>query len=903
MAPPPPPHYPYYYPNRHGAYRRTRQAAGRSPVGLRNDRRPKARLDNHKKKTAQHHDGEKKAKPKSDTIIIRIASNVGGDIPKLSDPEPFDSNPFVNLTNYMHSPTYYPTPMAGRINDHCWRSAFLKAKAFVTQLTNEEKANLTTDFSTADSPWYGETGEIPRLNLSSLRLQWGLHGVGGDSHFTTFLPAGITTASTFNKGLMYSRGAIIGKEARKKGMDIVLGPLIDPTGRSAAGGRNWEGFGPDPYMAGVVATESVTGIQDQGVVATVMHYVGYSQEHFRNLEEWQAHGYNNLTSSGSSFIDDRTMNEVYIWPFANAVKANAGAIMCAPQKLNNTQGCKNSYMMNYKLKRELGFQGFVLSAGMSQNEPPAALAGMDMSMPRLKASENKLREMMLRNYDKDGFPQSRLDDMATRVLTSYYYVTQHRNGHQSFVGDEENLSNKSAYDNILVDVRDGFHYRVALEIALEGIVMLKNDDSALPIEGMRTIGVLGAAANLGPSGSKCDDKFGCHDGAIFQGWGDGGVNPPFVVTPYEAVNARAARDRIVVRSNFDSWDLNQAEAVASSTDANIIFVAANSGEGNHVVDDNKGDRKNFTLWHNGDELIKKAVEVNDHNIVVVTAVGPVDMEKWIEHPHVKAVLFTGPGGEEAGAALAHVLFGDFNPSGKLPFTIARNVNHYIPIETEVPRDGIPKAYFGEMSLTDYKWFDQNLISPRFEFGFGMSFSEFSYSDMKITTQRNPSLTLGAPPDYWGKDGNATTAKAFQQEFKAASGDFQFPSGYNDDHNDDPVLNGGAVGGNPMLWDVMYQVAVSVTNHGPFDGAVVSQLYVSFPQDDQALRTAPKQLRGFSKTSLVVGETANVLFDLMWRDLAVWDVVKQTWVVQRGDYDVFIGGSSRQLETLGRITIA
>jgi beta-glucosidase len=175
--------------------------------------------------------------------------------------------------------------------------------------------------------------------------------------------------------------------------------------------------------------------------------------------------------------------------------------------------------------------------------------------------------------------------------------------------------------------------------------------------------------------------------------------------------------------------------------------------------------------------------------------------------------------------------------------------------------------------------------------------------MKITTQRNPSLTLGAPPDYWGKDGNATTAKAFQQEFKAASGDFQFPSGYNDDHNDDPVLNGGAVGGNPMLWDVMYQVAVSVTNHGPFDGAVVSQLYVSFPQDDQALRTAPKQLRGFSKTSLVVGETANVLFDLMWRDLAVWDVVKQTWVVQRGDYDVFIGGSSRQLETLGRITIA
>jgi hypothetical protein len=248
------------------------------------------------------------------------------------------------------SPAVYPSPLGG--TDKAWEESYKKAAELVRQMTLVEKVNITSGTGWMMGMCVGNTAPVPRLGFPSLCLQDGPLGLRFTQNTTAF-PAGITTGSTWNKQLMYLRGEAHGREAKLKGVNVILGPAMGPVGRSPLGGRNWEGFGSDPVLQGIAAAETIKGIQSQGVIATAKHFIGNEQEHFRQSWEW---GRPNAISSN---IDDRTLHEIYAWPFAESVRVGVGSVMCAYNQVNNSYACGNSKLMNGILKDELGFQGFV----------------------------------------------------------------------------------------------------------------------------------------------------------------------------------------------------------------------------------------------------------------------------------------------------------------------------------------------------------------------------------------------------------------------------------------------------------------------------------------------------------------------------------------------------------------
>lgn len=224
------------------------------------------------------------------------------------------------------SPPWYPSPKGG--TDAAWEESYKKAKTLVEQLTLVEKVNITTGTGWSMQMCVGNTGPVPRLKFPALCLQDGPLGIRFADNITAF-PAGITVGATWNKELMYERGRAHGLEARLKGVHVLLGPAMGPLGRMPAGGRNFEGFGTDPVLQGIAAAQTIKGIQSEGVMATAKHYIANEQEHFRQAWEW---GTPNAISSN---IDDRTLHEIYAWPFAESVKAGVASIMCSYNQVSS----------------------------------------------------------------------------------------------------------------------------------------------------------------------------------------------------------------------------------------------------------------------------------------------------------------------------------------------------------------------------------------------------------------------------------------------------------------------------------------------------------------------------------------------------------------------------------------
>jgi beta-glucosidase len=246
---------------------------------------------------------------------------------------------------------YYPTPKGGWIAS--WTDSYGKAAEVVANMTLAEKVNLTTGTGLLMGPCVGNTGSALRFGIPNLCLQDSALGIASTDNNTAF-PAGITTGATFNKALMYARGFALGEEARGKGVNIQLGPTIGPLGRKPRGGRGWEGFGADPVLQGFGGSETIKGMQDNGVIATVKHFIGNEQEMYRM--DIIPHG---LMKAISSNIDDRTLHELYAWPFMDAIKAGVGAVMTSYNDVNGSACSQNSKLINGILKDEFGFQGLV----------------------------------------------------------------------------------------------------------------------------------------------------------------------------------------------------------------------------------------------------------------------------------------------------------------------------------------------------------------------------------------------------------------------------------------------------------------------------------------------------------------------------------------------------------------
>ena len=828
----------------------------------------------------------------------------------------------------------------------------------VEKMSLVEKVNVTSGTGWSQDLCVGNTGPATVVGFPALCLQDGPLGLRFADHSTAF-PAGITVGATWNKDLMYRRGKAQGTEAKLKGVNVLLGPSMGPLGRMPAGGRNWEGFGSDPVLQGVAASQVIRGIQDAGVIATAKHLIANEQEHFRQSFEW------GLPNAMSSNLDDRTLHELYLWPFAESVKAGVGSVMCSYNLINNSYACGNSKLMNGILKDELGFQGFIQTDWLAQRSGVAsALAGLDMTMPGdglLWQDGKSLFGPRLTEAALNGsLPMERLNDMATRVVAAWYQLKQDNQtewpapppegkggpNFSSFTDDKIGLIHPGSDDktkaevNKFVDVQGkgpNFHGHLAKQIAVEGTVLVKNDGGLLPLSkkgssrrrdntGKYKVGIFGEDAGPGDGPNVCPDR-SCNQGTLGSGWGSGAVDFPYLVPPLKALQSAFDPEFVDISSILSNEiPAKTASSLLNDQDLCIVFINSDAGEGFLSWNGIRADRNDLYAQKGGDKLVQRVAREcgrgKSDTVVVVHAVGPVVLERWVDLPGVKAVLLANLPGEESGNALADVLFGDVDPSGRLPYTVGKSLSDYGPGGQILyyPNGVVPQQDFDERLYIDYRHFDKQDIAPRYEFGFGLSYTTFEFSGLTITEKKTKSAlpaprpdTTATPPSYSTDIPDPSTA-LFPPGFRKLRnriypyiastssikhGKYPYPKGY--DQAQSPSPAGGGEGGNPDLFTPHLSVSVNMKNTGTRNGTQVVQVYVSFPEGVVDTSTGEeidfpvRQLRGFEKIELEAGKSQTVEIELTRKDLSYWSRGLGNWVMPtEGKFTVSVGASSRDL---------
>ncbi|PWZ01225.1 hypothetical protein BCV70DRAFT_159208 [Testicularia cyperi] len=765
-----------------------------------------------------------------------------------------------------------------------WESHFNKAKHIVSQMTLEEKANMTIGLGLA---WRceGHSGSAERLGIPEFCYQDGPAGVRA-SDFVTVFPAGVTTGATFNRDLMYRKAKAIGEEFRAKGVHVALEPVTGgPLGRSPYQGRNWEGPGSDPYLVGEYAYQTVAGTEDAGVIATSKHFILYEQELWRQLDglddPWRHVSYQNKRTYSAN-ADDRTLHELYLWPFMNAVRAGTGAIMTVYNRVNHTQGTESSYLLNDILKEELGFQGFAVSDWYSAYDTVNTFnAGLDVIQPGgIDGGKRPQTAAHTVEAVRNGsMSEARLDDAAIRRLTQFYRFN-HDDPDYPTVSFKDMDLNSYDEDGLFInhnrDVR-GDHDQIAFEVAQEGITLVKNTQSegkldrhgrpfGLPLTKGQKIGVFGSDAGPNPNGlNACQNWLSigtqyCHgnstnNGTLAVGWGSGGGYFTYLVDPLSALSQRIRSDRVGgIESNLNNaapHDAHYRKQIANQVDAALVFVQASSGE--------NVDRFDLELFAEGSKLVQEIASWNNNTIVVMHNTQQVLIDEWFNHPNVTAVIMPHLPGQESGNSLVPVLYGDVSPSGKMPYSMLKRADakHYPTIDWSHNPD--PHVNFDEGLFIDYRQWDKLDLEPLLEFGFGLSYTTFEMDSLSVTP----------------KKGHYPTRVPNTQK----------------------TVN--PPGGPDYLWDYLASVSVKVKNTGCMDAKEVAQLYIRYPS---SANTPPKQLRGFDKVEVPKSATRTAKFSLTRRDFSVWDVVQQKWVVEDGEYEILVGNSSRNLPLSYKLTL-
>ncbi|RSM10911.1 hypothetical protein CDV31_007039 [Fusarium ambrosium] len=775
-----------------------------------------------------------------------------------------DAQDVITSDTYFYglSPPVFPTPEQQESGP--WAEAVAKAKDLVSRMTLEEKVNLTSGVST-DTGCSGIIPGISRLGFPGLCLADAGNGVRNTDYVNSW-PSGIHVGASWNKDLSYYRGYYMGSEAKVKGVNLLLGPVIGPLGRVVQGGRNWEGFSNDPYLSGQLVHETIDGIQTAGVMASAKHFVAQEQETHRLPASITG------AESVSSNVDDRTLHELYLWPFSDAVRAGVANIMCSYNRVNNSYACDNSKLLNGYLKGEMGFQGFVVTDwGAQMSGMASALAGLDAVMP----SSTLWGANLTKGINNGTVAESLLDNKITRILASWYQLKQD----QDFPTPGYGMAKELWKPHLIVDARNASAKPSLSMGAVEGHVLVKNTNNALPLksdmklvslfgyslkapdknnpqpaDGMFSSWAIGAQSanltelNIGFMGNlSLSYSAIAPNGTLVSGGGSGASSLSLFSSPFDALVSRAQKDGTALFWDLESWD----PQVNPTSDACIVAGNAWASEG--------WDRPALYDEYT-DSLIRNVADKCANTIVVLHNAGTRLVDGFLDHPNVTAVIFAHLPGQESGNALVSLLYGDENPSGRLPYTVARNETHYgsllKPDLTLAPHryQHFPQSNFTEGVFIDYRHFDAKNITPRFEFGFGLSYTKFEYANLQIS--------------------------------KSASSYGAYPTG------------DIAQGGRADLWDVIATVTADITNAGDMDGKEVAQLYIGIPGSDVPVR----QLRGFEKPLLKVGETTTVTFNLTRRDLSIWDVVAQEWLLRQGNYVVSVGRSSRDLPLSGTLQL-
>ncbi|MBS2211427.1 glycoside hydrolase family 3 C-terminal domain-containing protein [Carboxylicivirga mesophila] len=683
----------------------------------------------------------------------------------------------------------------------------------ICQLTLEEKVKMCHAQSKFSSPG------VERLGIPEIWMSDGPHGVraeiewdswnyaGWTNDSCTAFPALTCLASTFNPELAYKYGVAIGEEARYRKKDILLGPGVNIY-RTPLNGRNFEYMGEDPYLASVMCVPYIQGVQANGVAACVKHYA------LNNQEVWRGHI--------NVKVSDRALHEIYLPAFKAAVKdGEVWSVMGAYNQYNGQHTSHHKVLINDILKGDWAFDGVVVTDwGSAHDTKEAALNGLDIEMGTgtdglTSSTENAydyyyLAKPFLEMLKSGEIDESVVDDKVRRILRLMFRTNMSK---------ARPLGRKANQE----------HFDVAREVAQEGIVLLKNHKSFLPLdpETTQTIAVIGENATR----------------MMTIGGGSSELKTVHEISPLEGIQKRFAKANIihsmgyasgpsaygrVIPSHLDTDSLKQA-AIQVAKEADIVLFVGGLNK-NHEQDCENGDRKSLNLPFGQDELLSEIMAVNNHVGVVLVSGNAVAMP-W--QAQAKAIVQAWYLGSETGHALADVLSGDVNPSGKLPFTfpvkLEDNGAHAFDA-LSYPGDGVDQVYKEDI-LVGYRWHDTKQIKPLYAFGHGLSYTSFKIHAAEVeSAQYQP---------------------------------------------------GDAV-----------QLSVNISNTGKQAGAEVLQVYV---HDSKAAVMRPlKELKAFRKVKLAPGESKLVEFSIPVDSFAYYDEDKEEWHLEAGQFKLMVGTSSQDI---------
>ncbi|MCO5998985.1 glycoside hydrolase family 3 C-terminal domain-containing protein, partial [Actinoallomurus rhizosphaericola] len=575
----------------------------------------------------------------------------------------------------------------------------------MAQMTQDQKITLLHGTG-ASSPYIGNTAAIPSLCVPAMGLEDGPGGPGDGLGGVTQLPAPVAGAATFDTALEQQYGVVAGSEFAGKGADVALGPTLN-IDRDPRWGRGFESFSEDPYLTGQMAVAQIKGVQSQGVMAQAKHAAVYNQETYRN------------GMSDNAIVDTRTLQEIYLPGFQAAVGQGAAAsVMCAYSVVNGKFACENPYLLNTALYQQAGFTGFVTSDwGALHSAAPAANAGMTQEMPGSAFFGDQLRQAVANGQ----VSQATLDTMVSRVLTQMFAF---------------GLFDKTKTGSTGAVVTTDAHKATARQIAEEGTVLLKNN-GVLPLSTSTTkkIAVIGADGGAGVAS---------------VGGGSATVTSSGTVSPLTGIQNRAGSGATV---QFEAADgtggIDRAVTLAKSVDVPIVFATYPQNEGT--------DNTSIDLPGQQNQLISSVAAANPKTIVVLHTGSAVTMP-WLNQ--VSGVLEGWYSGQEVGNALAAILFGDVSPSGRLPVTFPASLND-VPAHTTAqwPGNGSQVQYSEGLDV-GYRWYDAKNITPLFPFGYGLSYTTFSFSNLQVGALGSGGSTVTATVTNTGSRAGAEVAQLY-----------------------------------------------------------------------------------------------------------------------------------------------
>src|ERR1700678_2972369 len=546
----------------------------------------------------------------------------------------------------------------------------------MSKITQAQEIDLVTGAS--GSSYVGFTPAIGALCIPALNLQDGPDGVGDVLTNVTQLPAPVDAAATWDPAAEKLYGQVVGTEQAAKGTTIAPGPTINIV-RDPRWGRAFESIGEDPYLNGTLGAAEIQGVQSTGTMAQVKHFAVYNQETNRN------------TSADNAVVSTEAEQEIYLPAFQDAVQQGAASsVMCSYSYINGTAACQNPYLLSTVLRQQFGFTGFVPSAwGATHSTAASAHAGLDMDMP---GNDGYYGSALASAISSGSVSQATLNSAVSDILTEMFAFG---------LFDKPPAGSPAETATSAADQAD------ALQIAEEGSVLLKNSGNVLPLSASKdsSIAVIGADASTSPQTA---------------GGGSAGVNSSGTITPLQGITA-AAPSGVTVNYNDGSSD-SSAASLAASSSAAVVFVSNYESEGS--------DLTSIDLSSADNSLISAVAAANPHTIVVLNSGSAVTMP-WLSS--VKGVLEAWYPGQQDGTAIASLLFGSTDPSGHLTVTFPTSLSE-VPASTTAQWPGENgTVQYSEGVDVGYRWYDSQGLTPLFPFGYGLSYTTFSFSNLNVGT--------------------------------------------------------------------------------------------------------------------------------------------------------------------------